>query len=178
MSLHQLERRQVVCGDLSHVFGFFQDPRNLEAITPPWLRFEVVSSSDERVRRGSEIEYRLRWQGIPVRWRSCISEYKEGECFADEMVSGPYRSWYHRHLFRPVPGGSEMIDVVEYELPFGPLGRLVHTAIVRAQLEAIFDYREGAISRIFSASLGESGRRNDRPGEGVGTAVRDSTPPS
>jgi len=149
--MHVLRRRQVVPGDLASVFDFFEDPKNLEAITPPWLRFEVRSSTTERVTLGTEITYRLRWQIFPMTWRSRISEYVEGELFADEMLAGPYKRWYHRHLFSAVPGGVEVEDVVEYELPFGPLGRLVHAAMVRRQLEAIFDYRTETIARIFRA---------------------------
>ena len=70
--------------------------------------------------------------------------------FADEMLVGPYRHWYHRHRFRPVEAGVEMVDVVEYELPFGVVGRLTHSALIRAQLERIFDYRRDTIARIFA----------------------------
>jgi ligand-binding SRPBCC domain-containing protein len=148
-----LERRQIVPGEMPAVFGFFKDPHNLEAITPPWLHFQVVSSSTSVVRKGTEIHYRLRWQVFPMRWRSRISEYVEGEFFADEMLSGPYRRWYHRHFFTTVPSGVEVRDVVQYQLPLGPLGRLAHVMTVRSQLDAIFDYRHSAITRIFGLPL-------------------------
>ena len=150
VSTHLLERRQVVSGQIADVFGFFRNPRNLEAITPPWLRFEVVSSTDASVRRGTEIEYRLRWQGFPMKWRSRISEYLDGVCFSDEMLEGPYRSWRHRHLFKEVSDGIEVVDSVKYELPLGVVGRFVHRALVRSQLEAIFDYRRQAIASAFT----------------------------
>ncbi len=153
MSGFVLERRQIVAGDVPEVFGFFKDPHNLESITPPWLHFRVVSSSTPVVREGTEIEYRLRWQVFPMKWRSRISEYVEGEMFADEMLSGPYTRWYHRHLFTSVPDGVEMTDIVQYQLPLGPLGRLAHAMTVRSQLEAIFDYRRSAIARIFGLPL-------------------------
>jgi hypothetical protein len=151
VSHYVLERRQVVPGDLETVFGFFQDPTNLETITPPWLHFEIQSSTDERVRVGTEIAYRLRWQIFPMTWRSRISEYEDGRLFADEMLKGPYKRWYHRHLFNSVPDGVEVTDIVVYELPFGPLGRLVHRIAVRTQLEAIFEHRREAIARIFGS---------------------------
>ena len=144
-----LERHQIVPGEMQAVFGFFKDPHNLEAITPPWLHFQVESSSTPVVRKGTEIDYRLRWQVFPMKWRSRISEYVEGELFADEMLRGPYKRWYHRHLFTTVPSGVEVRDVVRYQLPFGPLGRLAHAMTVRRQLEAIFDYRREAIAGIF-----------------------------
>ena len=149
MSGYRLERRQLLGGTLSDVFGFFEDPWNLKAITPPWLRFRVRSSTTDSVRLGTEIEYRLTWQLIPIRWRSRIAEYEEGRMFADEMLTGPYASWYHQHFFSEVPGGVEVVDIVEYGLPFGPLGSLVHRVFVSRQLEAIFDYRRDTIRRLF-----------------------------
>lgn len=153
VNMHTLTRRQFVDCDIATVFRFFEDPKNLEKITPPWLHFEVESSTDGRVRTGTEIVYSLRWHLFPMRWRSRIAEYEDGVRFVDEMLSGPYKRWYHRHLFTALENAVEMQDVVEYELPFGPLGTLAHTTVVRRQLASIFDYRYNAIARIF----------NDRP---------------
>lgn len=145
----RLHRRQVVGGDLPGVFGFFKSPFNLEAITPPWLGFRVLRASDPEVREGTRIGYRLRVHGLPLRWESRITEYRENAMFADEQLVGPYRRWYHRHLFQAVAGGVAMEDVVEYQLPFGLLGQLAHAAVVRRQLAAIFDYRARAIAARF-----------------------------
>lgn len=146
---YRLHRRQVVGGGLADVFGFFKSPHNLEAITPPWLRFRVLAATDREVREGTRIAYRLRLHGIPLRWESRIAEYVENELFADEQVVGPFRYWYHRHLFRPVRGGVAIEDVVEYRMPVGVLGRLAHGAFVRRQLAGIFEYRAGVIGERF-----------------------------
>jgi ligand-binding SRPBCC domain-containing protein len=82
-------------------------------------------------------------------WHSRISEYEPGSHFADEMLRGPYVRWYHRHVFTDVLGSVEIRDIVSYELPFGPLGRLVHSLLIRPQLEAIFDYRRDVVSKLF-----------------------------
>lgn len=147
--IYRLHRRQVVGGGLPRVFAFFKSPQNLEAITPPWLGFRVLESTDTEVREGTRIDYRLRLHGIPVRWASRITEYVENERFADEQLIGPYRSWYHRHLFQAVPGGVAIEDVVEYQMPFGVLGRIAHWAFVRRQLAQIFDYRARLIGERF-----------------------------
>ena len=151
---HRLERRQLVRADLGAVFGFFEDPGNLAAITPPWLGFRVVGASTPRMAAGTRIRYRLRLHGLPLSWESLIAEYDQGRLFADAMLQGPYQSWYHRHEFRAAPGGVEMRDVVDYALPLGPLGRLAHAALVRRQLREIFDYRARAIARIFDGAAG------------------------
>jgi len=89
---------------------------------------------------------------MPLSWESRITEYVDNSHFADEQVTGPYATWYHRHSFQQAAGGVEMTDIVDYSLPFGPLGRLVHWLVVRHQLRAIFDYRAAAIQQVFPSS--------------------------
>jgi ligand-binding SRPBCC domain-containing protein len=144
-----LERNQRIPGSLESVFPFFEDPRNLAEITPPWLRFEVVSSTDERIAEGTRIRYRIWWLGVPLRWESVISRYEPPLVFADEMTAGPYRRWIHTHTFTEVPGGVEIQDRVEYDMPAGPLGAIVHGIMVRRQLEGIFNYRAKRVEEIF-----------------------------
>jgi hypothetical protein len=146
---YQLRQTQLIRVDLPTVFAFFKDPRNLDAITPPWLGFRVLEASDREVAEGTRIRYRLRLHGIPLQWESRIAEYHENARFADTMVSGPYRTWYHQHVFRAVPEGVEIEDVVDYDLPFGLLGRLAHGVAVRRQLVAIFAYRRQRIDEVF-----------------------------
>jgi len=146
---YQLRHVQRVPARLDDVFAFFSDPENLETLTPPWLGFRILGASDSPVRLGTRIRYRLRLNGIPLRWESVISEYEPGRMFADEQVRGPYRYWYHRHLFRAVDGGVEIEDLVEYELPLGVLGRIAHTALVRRQLRQIFDFRQRRMRERF-----------------------------
>lgn len=156
---HRLERRQLIRADLGRVFDFFKGPYNLEAITPPWLGFQVLGSSSRSVSAGTRISYRLKLHGLPLRWESLIAEYRECSGFVDTMLAGPFRSWRHRHEFRAVPGGVEMRDVVDYALPLGPLGRLAHAALVQRQLRAIFDYREQAIERVFDDTTASAAGR-------------------
>ena len=149
---YRLRRTTVLPGTVEDVFAFFRDPRNLERMTPPWLAFTITSTTDATVRKGTRIRYRLCLLGVPLSWESRITEYADNSHFADEQVTGPYATWYHRHSFRLAAGGVEMTDIVDYRLPFGVLGRLVHWLVVRHQLRAIFDYRTVAIQQVFPAS--------------------------
>jgi ligand-binding SRPBCC domain-containing protein len=135
-----LERSQVVPVDLGEAFAFFADARNLEAITPPWLRFQIVEAP-QTLERGSLLAYRLRLFGVPIRWRTEIVEWRPPYGFTDVQIAGPYRRWEHTHRLRPVVGGTEIYDRVVYRLPYGPLAGLVAPMTVRPWLTAIFDYR-------------------------------------
>jgi ligand-binding SRPBCC domain-containing protein len=137
-----LERSQVVPVDLDEAFAFFADARNLEAITPPWLRFRIVEAP-ETLERGSLFAYRLRLFGVPIRWRTEIVEWRPPCGFTDVQIAGPYRRWEHTHRLRPVAGGTEIRDRVVYRLPYEPLAGLLAPVTVRPWLTAIFDYRAG-----------------------------------
>jgi ligand-binding SRPBCC domain-containing protein len=139
--LQTLTREQIFPGAPDVVFGFFADAFNLEAITPPWLGFRVVTPGPIAMAAGTLIEYRLRLHGVPIRWLTRIESWEPGRRFVDVQVRGPYRSWHHTHSFEPHPDGTLVRDTVRYELPLGPFGRLAHAAFVRRDLERIFDFR-------------------------------------
>lgn len=146
----KLMRTAVIPAGIDEVWAFFSDPRNLARITPGSMRFDIVSAPDRPIRKGDEIVYRLRIAGIPVRWVSQITEVEDGEMFVDVQKRGPYALWHHRHVFRETVGGVEMVDDVNYELPFGLVGRLAGSWPVRLQLKKIFDHRARTIERLFA----------------------------
>jgi ligand-binding SRPBCC domain-containing protein len=146
LSVHILRREQRLSGTPEEVFPFFAEARNLEAITPPWLGFRVVTPEPVEMRAGAPIEYRLRLHGVPLRWHTTIAVWDPPRRFVDVQVSGPYRLWHHTHDFAPDgDGGTVMRDTVRYSLPYGPLGAVAHRALVRRDLAAIFDFRQGAV---------------------------------
>lgn len=151
MRVHVLERAQRLPRPVEHVFAFFADARNLEAITPPWLRFRVATAGTIEMRPGTLIEYRLRLHGLPVGWLTRISEWVPGERFVDEQVRGPYRLWHHTHLFERHGGETVVRDRVRYRLPLEPLGAAAHLLLVRRDLARIFDFRQAAVERLLVA---------------------------
>lgn len=133
------------------MFEAFQEPRNLARITPAWLRFVIRGDGPLEMRSGLEIDYTIRWLGLPMRWRSVISEYDPPHLFVDEQVIGPYAKWHHRHDFWAAGNDTVVADRVRYSLPFGPLGRIAQELLVKRQLLGIFGYRARAISDLIGA---------------------------
>jgi ligand-binding SRPBCC domain-containing protein len=148
MAIHTLRREQVLDAAPDDVFAFFADARNLEAITPPLLRFQVVTPGPIDMRVGTFIQYRLRLHGVPLRWDTLIQAWEPPHRFVDVQVRGPYRLWHHTHEVQPAGDGrSLMRDTVRYDVGFGPLGELARRLLVGRDLEAIFDYRAKAVAR-------------------------------
>ena len=154
MRIHTLQREQDLDGTPEEVFPFFADAFNLEALTPPLLRFRVITPGPIEMRAGTLIQYRLRLRGVPVTWKTLIQDWTPSRRFVDTQLSGPYALWHHTHTFDPLPGGRTLMsDIVRYAIGFGPLGELAHSALVRRDVEAIFDYRREAIVPLLARDL-------------------------
>ena len=147
---HTLRREQWIPSPIEEVFAFFADAHNLEEITPPWLGFRIVVMESGSISKGTEIRYRLRLHGIPIRWRTEIRRWDAPYGFVDVQRSGPYKIWHHTHRFEAHDDRTKMIDVVRYTLPCGVLGRMVHALKVRSDLWRIFDYRRQRICELFA----------------------------
>ncbi|NTV93783.1 MAG: SRPBCC family protein, partial [Chlorobiaceae bacterium] len=85
---------------------------------------------------------------LPIRWETEITRVEKPFLFEDRQKSGPYASWVHLHEFREIPGGVEMTDTVEYEMPMDWFGNLVNDLIVRRRLEEVFLYRRKKTGEI------------------------------
>lgn len=135
---------------LDEVFAFFSDAFNLERITPPFLRFRVLTRPPIEMHPGTLLDYRLRLHGIPLHWQSEISTWEPPYRFVDRQRKGPYRLWEHEHAFEQTPGGVLMRDCVRYVVPGGYwLGGLLHRLYVGRSVRRIFEYRSLALARIF-----------------------------
>jgi ligand-binding SRPBCC domain-containing protein len=148
-SANRFESVQWIRRDVTEVFPFFSDAKNLERITPPWLSFHLLGSIDMEMREGTHIQYRLKLHGLPVKWKSRIDRWESGKMFRDIQVEGPYRRWEHEHRFISVGGGTLIKDSVRYKLPFGAFGEALAGHWVARDVRAIFAYRRKAIEEIF-----------------------------
>jgi ligand-binding SRPBCC domain-containing protein len=153
MRIHTLVREQELPGTPEEVFGLFADARNLEAITPPLLRFEVVTPGDIAMRVGTLIAYRLRLHGISLSWLTSIQDWDPPHRFVDQQIKGPFALWHHTHELSPSGAdGTRMRDTVRYAIGFGPLGEIAHCVLVRRDLDTIFDFRARKVEELLGAT--------------------------
>ncbi|MCB0793316.1 MAG: SRPBCC family protein [Flavobacteriales bacterium] len=153
MSTYVLEQEQVLPIPLEEAWSFFSTPRNLARITPKDMGFRIEEPFDDSpMYTGQEIRYTVRpLFGIPMKWVTRIDAVEAPYRFVDTQKEGPYRLWHHEHRFESVSGGVRMIDRVRYELPLGPLGRIVHRLFVRERLVNIFSHRRKVLQELFPA---------------------------
>lgn len=132
---------------VDQVFDFFSDAFQLEALTPPWLNFEVLTPRPIVMAAGRLIDYRLRLHGIPLQWQSRIYVWEPPVRFVDMQTKGPYRSWHHEHIFEECDAGTLCRDLVRYSVPGG---WLVDWFLVRPDLLKIFSYRRDRFPQLLT----------------------------
>jgi ligand-binding SRPBCC domain-containing protein len=147
MADHVLDARVWIGRSRPEVFAFFADPSNLSRVTPPSLRVGLVTPT-QAMAAGSVLDYRLRWYGVPLSWRTYVREYDPPFRFLDVQLQGPYARWEHRHRFLEADGGTVVEDRVVYRLPLGVVGRVLHAGFVRRQLHAAWDFRTRRLSEL------------------------------
>ena len=147
MSIHTLKIVQKIPIPVKEAWDFFSKPSNLQVITPESFQFKILSNLDDRpIYEGQVIDYTVRpLFRIKMRWTTLITKVEQEVMFIDEQKRGPYRSWKHQHLFKPVKGGTEMTDIVQYEVPGSFAGDLVNALLIKSNIQNLFNYRHSKI---------------------------------
>jgi ligand-binding SRPBCC domain-containing protein len=148
MADHVLETRVWLARPRPDVFAFFADPDNLRRLTPPSLRLRLRPPHPGPLAAGAVLDFRLRWLGLPLAWRAYIREFDPPYRFVDVQVRGPWARWEHRHVFLEEGGGTWVEDRVTYRPPLGPLGRLLHGALIHRQLRALWAFRQARLGEL------------------------------
>lgn len=150
MKIYTLHSKQFLPITLEEAWNFFSDPMNLNTITPDDMGFKTLSGADRKMYPGQIIQYIVTpLLNIPMKWVTEITHVDHKKFFVDEQRFGPYALWHHKHFFKEVPGGVEMEDIVDYKLPMGMLGQLMHPILVKPRLHQIFEYRRKKLIELF-----------------------------
>ncbi|TAI48624.1 SRPBCC family protein [Flagellimonas allohymeniacidonis] len=153
--MYQLRSRQVLPISKAEAWDFLSSPENLKVITPEHMGFHILDGADRPMFPGQIIQYIVTpFPFFSVKWVTEITHVVQNEYFVDEQRFGPYALWHHKHFIKEVDGGVEMEDIVDYKLPLGFLGRLIHPILVKKQLRQIFEFREKKLTELFGAKEG------------------------
>ena len=150
MKIYRLHQKQNLPITKQEAWNFLSDPKNLKVITPDYMGFHILSGADRPMFAGQIIQYIVTpVLGIKTKWVTEITHVIDGEYFVDEQRFGPYSLWHHKHFIKEIDGGVEMEDIIDYKVPMGFLGQLVHPVFVKPKLKEIFDYRTKKLEELF-----------------------------
>ena len=159
MKTYNIKFEQFIDLPINDVFNFFSKPENLSLITPPRLKFDILTPSPIEMKEGQLIDYSLTiMYFIKLRWRTLITDYEKPYRFVDQQIKGPYSLWHHTHKFEEKDGGTLIHDNVTYAIPFGIIGQLIHIIYIKYDIHHIFEYRHKILNEIFSEIKKQAGK--------------------
>ena len=148
--MNKLKREQFLPVSIDEAWGFFASPKNLNAVTPKDLLFEITSALPDQMYEGLIITYRIKpMLNISIGWCTEITHIKHNQYFIDEQRKGPYKIWHHEHHFNQVDGGVLMTDLLYYDIGKSIFGWLAGELFVNKKVKQIFDYRFTALDNYF-----------------------------
>ena len=151
MAFYQLITTQKLPVSKAEIWEFISSPGNLKEITPAQMGFIVTSNSGaDKMYPGMIITYKVSpLLGLKLNWMTEITHVKDFEYFVDEQRQGPYSMWHHQHKIEAIESGVLMTDIVTYQPPFGMLGAIANSLIIKNKLQQIFDFRTVALEKRF-----------------------------
>ena len=150
MRIYTLHKKQNLPISVNQAWDFLSNPNNLKVITPDYMGFHILSGADRPMYAGQVIQYIVTpILGVKTKWVTEITHVVNKQYFVDEQRFGPYSLWHHKHFIKEIEGGIEMEDIIDYKVPFGWLGQMVHPFIVKPKLEEIFKYRTKKLEELF-----------------------------
>jgi len=150
MKIYTLKAKQNLPISIDEAWEFLSNPKNLKVITPDYMKFDILSGADRDMYSGQIIQYIVTpIAGIKNTWVTEITHVQDKQYFVDEQRFGPYALWHHKHFLKEIPGGVEMEDIIDYKVPFGIIGQIVHPILVKPKLKEIFKYRERRLTELF-----------------------------
>jgi ligand-binding SRPBCC domain-containing protein len=150
MKIYTFHRKQKLPITIETAWAFLSNPKNLKTITPDYMSFDILSGADRPMFAGQIIQYIVTpILGIKTKWVTEITQVEHQKYFVDEQRFGPYALWHHKHFIKEIDGGVEMEDIIDYKVPLGILGQLVHPVLVIPKLEEIFAYRQKKLIELY-----------------------------
>jgi ligand-binding SRPBCC domain-containing protein len=152
MKIYTFHRKQKLPITIETAWTFLSNPKNLKTITPDYMSFDILSGADRPMFAGQIIQYIVTpILGIKTKWVTEITQVEHQKYFVDEQRFGPYALWHHKHFIKEIDGGVEMEDIIDYKVPLGILGQLVHPILVKPKLKEIFAYRQKKLIELYGS---------------------------
>ncbi len=140
-------KESIIKASPEDVFAFHERPDAIELLVPPWENATVVQKAEiSKIGSRAIIETRL-FGLVSVRWVAEHTAYEPPRMFEDVQISGPFKSWRHKHIVEPHETGAILRDEIEFEPPMSFLGRFAAPIAIIPKLEKMFGYRHDVTRR-------------------------------
>ena len=134
---------------LDELFNFHMNVNNIKKITPKNIKVELLDFDISKY-ECKIINIRTTKYFISTHWKVRIDKTQRPNLLVDVAVQSPFKSWKHQHVFTQKGNVCELKDIIEYEMPFGFLGKII-APFVERDIINMFDYRHKKTKSILES---------------------------
>jgi len=149
-TMFEYKKIQILDAPIVKVFPFFENPENLEAITPNNLGFRIKTPKPLIMKQGALFEYTIKLGILRFPWITLISKYDPPHVFQDIQKFGPYKKWEHTHEFIEMGDKTKIIDTVKYDLFPSFLRSFINRFFIEKRIHNIFNHRTNYLKKYFN----------------------------
>ncbi|MCB0722066.1 MAG: SRPBCC family protein [Ignavibacteriae bacterium] len=143
------EKSVIINCSIDKVFDFHSDVDNLVKLSEYGSMKVRIVSVNLPLNKGSEILLSVKQFGIlKISWLLQIEKFERPYLFSDTQLKGPFKKWKHEHRFESIGDSTKNTDRIEYEMPFGFLGKIAHSLFVRKRIEKLFEFRHKLVKEL------------------------------
>ncbi|MFK7749297.1 MAG: cell division protein [Kordia sp.] len=129
------------------VFDLSRDISEHEASTNNTREKAIAGRTSGKIELGETVTWRAKHFGVYLQHTSIISAMESPTYFVDEMAKGVFKSFHHEHMFKEKENGTEMIDNLSYEVPYGIFGKIFNYFILKSYLTTFLRERNQHIKQ-------------------------------
>lgn len=136
----KIERSIVIEAPVEKVFAFLTDFDNFVKLQPPEMEMEILSRDEGPQRVGYTVKARTKVGKQVWEFDFETTEFVKNKIYAGRQKGGPMKKLESKDWFEPADGGTKWTNVVEYELPYSILGKILDKLKMRKMMEKGADY--------------------------------------
>lgn len=149
----KIQLETIIDADIQKVFDLSRDIDFHQESTAKTNEKSIAGKTSGLIELGETVTWRAKHLGFYQTLTTKIIEMESPKMFIDVMVKGAFKSMKHQHIFEEKEGKTLMIDIFEFESPFGILGKIFNQIFLKNYLKRFLLERNKMIKKITEAPV-------------------------
>lgn len=138
----------VIKADISKVFDLARSIDLHQNSTSKTKEKAIAGRTSGLIEENETVTWRAKHLGIYQTHTSKIISMTKPYEFTDIMLKGTFKSFKHQHIFRQDNKNTIMTDILEFESPFGIIGKLFNRFFLKNYMRNFLLVRDVMIKKI------------------------------
>ena len=151
--MSQIKITTVIKSDIKSVFDQSRNIDFHQKSTVHTNEEAIDGKTSGLIEMNESVTWRAKHFGIYQKFTSQITAFQSPLYFVDEMTKGAFKDFRHEHHFKSTALGTQMIDVLNFNSPFGLLGKIIDALVLKKYLKNLLISRNNMLKEELEKTL-------------------------